>query len=109
MGNHVIGFQGVFVKRLGVADGETAKLRFVIEVLHLVTRLIDHERRMVDGIEVPDGAYSHVDAMGRHRLKAAELITSREDKITVVVISHMVNTHHQRTDNSHRIIITRIL
>ena len=109
MGNHVIGAKGILAVGLGIADGETSKLRLVIEVLHLVARLIHHEDGMIHGLVVADGLHAHVDVMGADGLETAKLIAGRKNQVTVVLIGHMVHPHHRGTVDHHGIVVAGIL
>ena len=109
MGDHVIGLEFILIIGLGIADGETAELCLVIEILHFVTRLIDGENGMVHRVIITDALHSHVDIMGRHRLKAAELVARRENEVAVMVVGDMIHRCHHRARNRHGIVLTSVL
>ena len=107
--DHVVGLQGIFAKGLGIADGETAVLRLVIEVLQLVTGFVNHEYGMVHGLVVTDRLHAHVDVVGVDGLETAKLVASRKNQVPVVLIGHMVHSNHRGAVDHHSIVVTGIL
>ena len=109
MRNHVVGLQGIFAKGLGIADGESAVLRLVIEVLQFVTGFVNHEYGMVHGFVVTYRLHAHVDVVGVDGLETSELVASRENQVPVVLIGHMVHSNHRGAVDHHGIVFTGIL
>ena len=109
MSDHVVGLDSALAKGLGIADGKTSKLRLVIQVLHLVARLIYHEHGIIHGLKVADRLNPHIDIMGIDRLKAAKLVACGEDEVSIVLIGHMVHTDHRWAADRHGIILAGVL
>ena len=109
MSNHVVGLQSVLTKGLGITDSETSILRLVIQILRLVARLIYHEHSIIHGLIVANRLHTHVDIMGIDCLKAAELVARSKDKITIMLIGHMIHANHCGACDCHGIILAGIL
>ena len=109
MSDHVVGLKRILIECLGIANRKTAKLCFVIKVLDLVTRLINQQGGVIHRLIVTDGLDAHIEIMGADRLKTAKLIASRKNQVTIVLIGHMVHSHHQRSLDHYLIVISGIL
>ena len=109
MGDHVVGLQRILPIGLSIADGEPPELCLIVQVLHLVAGLIDHEGRMIHGLIVTYRLNAHVQIAGTYCFEASELVACRENQVAIVVIGHVIHSDHHRPTDNHGIVLTRIL